>query len=216
MRNRLLSFIGLLLLAGCSTPQHEDAWRYQAAAATKAYGEHFLKDETVLIKSNYSHAERSAKQSSDLLPLARLYLSRCALNRAVLVDDPCNEFAQTLAVYDDPELGAYYAMLTNTLTPDAVDDLPYRYRRFAKAYLTDDVPAIHNALEGITPLRSRMVAASLVRDRLSEKEIEAIIDDASHLGYRRAVIAWMEYLRDVTADPHKRAQLQRKLELLTQ
>lgn len=214
MRQHTLLLTIVLLIAGCSTPQHEDAWRYQAATSTKAYAEHFLKDETILIKSNYSHAERSAKQSSDLLPLARLYLSSCALNRAVLVDDPCGDFATTQNLYDDAELDAYYAMLTQKLTPEAVGDLPYRYRSFARAYLKNDAKAIRSAIDTLSPLLSKMVAASLARDYLSEGQITSIIDDASKLGYRRAVIAWMKHLQSVTTDPQQRELLQKKLELL--
>jgi hypothetical protein len=206
----------ILLLAGCSTPQHEDAWRYQAAASTEAYGEHFLKDEKVQIQSNYSHAERSAKQSADLVPLARLYLSECALNRAVLVDDDCEKFVQTLPMQHDKELAAYYAMLNHTLTKKQVSDLPWRYRDFARAYLSKDANAIRRTVAATEPLRSRIVAASLVRDTLNESDIEALIDAISYLGYRRALLSWMAYLADITSDEQKRRLLLQKQELLTQ
>ena len=205
----------ILFFAGCSTPQHEDAWRYQAASATEAYGEHFLKDERVQIQSNYSHAERSAKQSADLVPLARLYLSECALNRAVLVDDDCEKFAKTIPMQYDPELTAYYAMLKGTLTQKQVGNLPWRYRSFARAYLAKDAKEIRSTVAAMEPLRSRLVAASLVRDTLQEADIDSLIDAMSYLGYRRALLAWMAYLGDITPDMQKRRRLQQKQELLT-
>lgn len=205
----------LFLLAGCAAPKHADAWRYQSAAATKAYGEHFLKDERVQVESNYSQAERTAKQSADLVPLARLYLSACALNIAVLVEDTCESFAQTRSVHDDAELAAYYAMLTGTMTETEVADLPNRYRSFARAYLSKKPEKIRNTVDGITPLRSRLVAASIARHYLTDQQLDVLISEASHLGYRRAVIAWMRYQKETTADAEKKLLLERKLELLT-
>lgn len=212
----IVTTLMILLFAGCSTPQHEDAWRYQAASSTKAYGEHFLKDEKVQIQSNYSHAERSAKQSADLVPLARLYLSECALNRAVLIVDECQKFAQTLPLQNDPELAAYYAMLNGTLDKKQISDLPWRYRDFARAYLAEDSKAIRSSVAALTPLRSRLVAASLVRDRLEEADIEALIEDISYIGYRRALLSWMAYLAATTSDIQKRQLLLEKRKLLMQ
>jgi hypothetical protein len=202
-------------LAGCSAPKHEDAWRYQSAAATKAYGEHFLKDERVQVESNYSQAERTAKQSGDLVPLARLYLSECALNIAVLVEERCEAFAQTRDVHDDAQLNAYYAMLTGSMTKSQVGELPQQYRSFARAYLSKELKKIRREVDGITPLRSRLVAASIARHYLTDKELDKLIGEASHLGYRRAVIAWMQYQKETTADAEKKLLLERKLELLT-
>ncbi len=210
----LFSTLVLIFFAGCATPQHEDAWRYKAAASTKAYGEYFLKDERVMIESNFSHAERAAKQSADLRPLARLYLSRCALNRAVLVDDACEAFTATMPVHDDAELSAYYDMLQSRLSPSQIDDLPPQYRRYAKALLSKDAAQIRKLLGSVTPLRSRLVAASVARSYLDDATIEAMIEEASYLGYRRAVTAWMQELHRVTSDAQKKALLERKLELL--
>ncbi|MDX1295092.1 MAG: hypothetical protein R3302_02425 [Sulfurimonadaceae bacterium] len=215
MRRALSITTVMILLAGCAAPQHEDAWRYQSAAATKAYGEHFLKDERVQIESNYSQAERTAKQSADLIPLARLYLSQCALNTAVLVDDPCSEFDRISDLHDDSEMKAYYAMLRGTLSSEQVRDLPSRYRSFARAYIEKEAEKIRRAVDGITPLRSRLVAASLVRHYLTDAQLDALISEASHVGYRRAVIAWMRFQMETTTDSDKKLLLERKLELLT-
>ena len=215
MTTRLLLLpLLLLVIAGCTTPQHEDSWRYEAAAATKAYGEYYLKEDWVLIESESIQAVRSAKQSADLMPLARFYLSRCALHRAVLLEDDCRDYLETAAVERYDELDAYYAMLEGNLTERRVWDLPYQYRDFARAVLKGDGARIRTAVAAVTPLQSQMVAASLGLEHLDEPLIEAIIDEASRLGYRRAVIAWMRYLEGVSADAAKREKLRNTLKLL--
>lgn len=211
---RWLLMLVPLLFAACSTPQHEDSWRYQAATATEAYAEHFLKDERLLVQSNYSHAERSARQSADLESLARLYLTRCALKRAVFEADGCEEAAELTLLLGDAGLSAYYAMLTASLPPEQISDLPPQYRRFGYALLSGDGDRICRTAMAVTPLRSRLVAAALVRDRLDPSDIETLIEDASHPGYRRAVLAWMRYLSDITTDPEQRSLLLKKLEYL--
>lgn len=212
---RTLPFLCLLLLlAACTTPQHEDSWRYEAAAATKAYGEYFLKEEWAMIESEAITAERHAKQSGDLMPLARFHLSRCALHHAVLMEDACSDYRETAEAERFPELDAYYAMLQKQLKTSQISDLPYRYRRFARTWMKRDSAGVSDAIRTMTPLQSKMVAASLAPEALDEPLIESIIDEASHLGYRRAVIAWMTYLKGVTSDGAKREQLQKKLDLL--
>lgn len=204
----------LLAFTGCTTPQHEDSWRYDAAAATAAYGEGFLKEDWVMVESEAIDAKRSARLSGDLLPLARFYLSRCALNHAVLLDDDCAEYLEVADAAPSEEHDAYYAMLTKQLKKSQVSDLPYRYREFARAWLVQDTQWIRRAIALLEPLQSKMVAASIALEQLDEATVESIIDGASHLGYRRAVIAWMRHLQKMTADASKRERLQKKLELL--
>jgi hypothetical protein len=204
----------LLTFSGCTTPQHEDSWRYDAAAATAAYGEGYLKEDPVMVQSEAIDAKRSARQSGDLVPLARFYLSQCALHHAVLIGDDCTDYLEVAAAAPSEEHDAYYAMLTKSLKKSQVSDLPYRYREFARAWLAQDVRWIRGAITTLEPLQSKMVAASVAREQIDETVIEAIIDGASHLGYRRAVIAWMRYLQEVTANPAKKERLQKKLDLL--
>jgi hypothetical protein len=212
----LLLFITALLLTftGCTTPQHEDSWRYDAAAATAAYGEGFLKEDWVMAQSEAIDAKRSARQSGDLLPLARFHLSQCALHHAIMADADCTEYLEIAAVEPSAEHDAYYAMLTKSLKKSQVSDLPYRYREFARAWLAQDQRWIRSAITALEPLQSKMVAASIALDYLDEPLIQSIIDGASHLGYRRAVIAWMRYLQEVTTDTSRKEHLQKKLDLL--
>jgi hypothetical protein len=215
MKTLLLLIPALLLtFTGCTTPQHEDSWRYDAAAATAAYGEGFLKGDWVMVESEAIDAKRSATQSGDLIPLARFHLSRCALHHAILTDANCTDYLEIAAVEPTDEHDAYYAMLNNSLKKSQVSDLPYRYREFGRAWLAQDPQWIRSAIAALEPLRSKMVAASVALEYLDAPLIRSIIDGASHLGYRRAVIAWMRYLQEVTADASEKEQLQKKLELL--
>lgn len=204
----------LLLLSACSTLQHPDQWRYDAAAATRAYGNAFLKGDDLMAEADYQAALRAAQQSADLLPLARLQLSRCALNRAVLIEDPCHAYRELSDLVDAPELVAYDAMLAGTLRRGQLESLPEQYRLFARARLNGDASAALSALQSISPLSSKMVAASTATELVDEATVTSIIDEASYRGYRRAVIAWMRHLAETTRDPRQKASLEKKLEVL--
>lgn len=213
IRRTLLPF--LVLLGACSTPRHSDQWRYDAAAATQAYGEYFLMDNDVMTASERQQALVASRQSADLLPFARFQLSRCALNRAVLIEDSCEAFREAAPTVHAPDLEAYYAMLTGTLDDAQTALLPVQYRAFARARLATDNAEAQAALRTMTPLRSKMIAASTAPELLDDALVESIIDEASYLGYRRAVLAWMRYQIRTTSNADKKALLQRKLELLT-
>jgi len=204
----------LFVLVGCSVPHHEDQWRYDAAAATRSYGDAFLKGDDIMAASAYEQALVASKQSGDLLPLARFRLTRCALNHAVLIDDDCSAYLEVAPVAPSPELEAYFAMLNGTLRHEQLLLLPPQYRSFFEARLANNPMAASKLLQAVTPLRSKMIAASSAPELLNDATIESIIDDASHFGYRRAVIAWTRYLIRTTSDAGKRTLLQRKLELL--
>lgn len=205
----------LVLLSACSAPRHQDQWRYDAADATLAYREHFLHDNALMRADAYRRALRASQQSADLLPMARLYLTRCALNKAVLIDDPCDAYADVSPLIDSAELDAYYAMLTGTLDTDRIEQLPEQYRPFARAVAAQDAAAVRTALRTLAPPTSRMIAASTVLDTLDEALVETIVHDASEHGYRRAVIAWMHHLLLITNDPKKKKRLEKKLELIS-
>jgi len=210
----LLALSGLLFFAACSTPQHEDDWRYQAAGSTQAYAEYFLKEERAMTQSRFSHAERSARRSADLEPLGRLYLTRCALEHAVLQPLHCDLLDDHPLLLEAPGLGAYRALLNGSLKAERIPDLPPQYRDFAAALLRGASGRAEALLPRIEPLSSRLVAASLVRERLDDAAIQALIAEASRLGYRRAVNAWLQQLCRVTGDPGVRERTRETLTLL--
>jgi hypothetical protein len=210
----LLPPLLMLLLAGCAAPRHADQWRYRAAEATLEYRDAFLEADDSLAAEAYEIAENAAKQSADLDPLARLYLSECALRLAVLDPSDCPRYRVLSRIHHDTSHDAYHALISGRLQHDQIVALPPQYRAFAAAYASDDIDRARQAAETITPLHSRLVASALIRDRLDEPQVEALVDAASHHGYRRAVIAWMTYLQQRTADPDKALHLGETLRLL--
>jgi len=214
MRTLLLLSL-IFFITGCSTKRPDNAWQYDAAASAKYAERYFLEGRYLLSQGEFRRAEKNAKQSGNMTPLARLYLGKCALNRSVLLEDDCREYTDIAALSDENELKSYYALLSGTLSAGEINDVPDQYRIFAAAYLKGDKKSIRKALENITPLTSKMVAASLSQEYLDEQIIESIIAEASHLGYRRAVIAWMRHLLSITKDEKKRNILKHKIGILT-
>ncbi|MEA3372607.1 MAG: hypothetical protein U9Q62_02835 [Campylobacterota bacterium] len=214
MRTLILTVVLLIMTAGCSTKRPDDAWRYNTATAYKYAEQYFLEDKTALAKSEYNQAESYAKQSADLTPLTRLYLSKCALNRSVLLEDACDEYQSIAHHSDDPSLSSYFALLNQNVRQEEISALPSQYRSFAKAYLAKNRHAIQKSIADIEPLTSQMIAASTARSYLDDMTIEMIIERASYFGYKRAVIAWMQQLIDTTDDDKKAALLKQKLSVL--
>lgn len=211
----LLLILPLLLMLGCTAKRPDDAWRYNTATAYKYAEQYFLEGKDSLAVSEFREAEKHAKQSADVIPLARLYLSICALNKAVLLDNGCASYLEVAPYADEPELYSYHALLTGTLENDQLRYLPERYRAFAGALLKQESASIRRLIGQMQPLSSKMIAASLAREHIDDAIMESIIQEASHFGYKRALIAWMTLLASTTADRERAEQLLNRLQIMT-
>ncbi len=214
MRTLILTFLLLIMISGCSTKRPDDAWRYNTATAYKYAEQYFLEGKNALAQSEYRRSESYAKQSADLTPLARLYLSKCALNRSVLLEDACDEYRSISEHSDDPSLPGYFALLSQDFRQKDISSFPPQYQPFAKAYLSKERHAIQKSIANIELLTSQMIAAAIAREYLDDATMETIIERASYFGYKRAVIAWMQQLIDTTDDAEKAARLKQKLSIL--
>ena len=211
----LWTFVALILLGGCTVKSPDNAWRHYAAASAEQAERYFLEGKPLLAKSAFRRAETHASQSADLGALARIQLQQCALNRAVLLGDDCEEYAKLAPLMHDDTLSSYHALLNGSLKEENIADLPRRYRDFARALAGRNSEKIRKAVTETKPATSMMVAASLAQEHLDDATVESVIDRASYFGYKRAVIAWMEYLAQTTADARKRDLLRQKIEVLT-
>ena len=208
--------IFLLIFTGCSFKSaQQDMWRKDAATSFDTYSNYYLKGETTLASVALKSAISSAKSSADLTPLSKIYLGTCALHIAVLIDDSCLEYkAIKDMLKEENNSWDYYHMLQKNFDKITIKNLPPQYADFVTAMQKKDFKSAFYSIKKMSQTSSKLIAASLMREHLNEKEIQNIIDVASFHGYKKAVIRWLEFLKEKSSDV-KKQKIQKMLDILT-
>lgn len=208
-----LLFISLLLLSACSFKSPPNQWQYKSTAAFDSYTKNFLSANDALAKNDLSRAISHAKQSADLEMLARVYLGVCALNISVGIDDECKDYLLISDLVDDKSLDAYYSFIT--LKPKyLVENLSSQYRDFALAIRERNFAKANSEILTIDKTTSKLLAAALIKDKLSEVTRDEMINIASFYGYKKSILFWLNEAMLNAVDEGKRKNLSKKISIL--
>ncbi len=214
MKTFVLFFITLLFLQSCSYVQPKNQWQYQTTSSLKAYIEHYLEGNTLRARSDLKNAREEASRSAALHTLIDVELSVCATDISILKPNPCPKASKLLKLDPDTNQKAYFDLLNNQLSPVQIDNLPSRYQNFAASLLAGDIETINNTIHTIEPITSRLLASALIKDKLSNKNIQNLIDTLSYHGYKQAILAWLTLQIDKEEDPKKQENLIEKRKVL--
>ena len=214
MKAVIFIFISLLLFQACSSPQPNNRWQYQATSSLHAYTKHYLEGNTLRAKADLAHAREEASKSVQLHTLIDIELSVCATNISVLEADPCDKAFDLLALDPDPTQKAYLDLLSNQLSSSQVKDLPQQYQDFATFLLANNIDEINDKIQYIEPISSRVLASALIKDQLTNKNIQELTDTLSYYGYKTALLAWLKFQIQKEDDLEKKEKLMAKLKVL--
>ena len=179
MINLLLSFTILVTLSACSYSKPKNAWQHQSANNFSEYTKHFLGDKKALAKSDLSRAVSNAKKSANLNTLARVYLGECALNISIGIEDKCSKYENIEGLVQDKELQEYYFYITGSLKKDECS--------------LEDLFELEN-------VKSQLLCASLIKNKLSKSDMKMLIETSSFHGYKSAVLFWLEQSKKYASD----------------
>lgn len=197
--------ITAILLLSCAAKNPPYEWRAASASAFASYTQSFLKGESITAEGELEMAIESAKSSANLEQLGSIYLGKCALNKAVGINDKCSEYNKIAHLLNAPNLKAYYNLLNQQSTQ--IELLPPQYQPFAQT----------KSFESVMPIdkpTSKLIAASLIKNSLTHAQREAMIQLASQYGYKKAVLFWLkESLKYSNHNAQKRV-LKQKIYLL--
>jgi hypothetical protein len=218
---RTLCLIFLFLLLGGCTSKPAPEWLAAGSEQLESYKRDTLTGgQPTITERHFQKAVEEIKKSGDLNLLGRAWLTRMALQVAVLGEIEEGEYGKIAAAKAVPANRNFYLFLTGDSA--AVDGalLPGQYRSFLKALRDGDVIKTGKEIAAMEedPL-SQLIAAGLsVRRHLeSEAILQAAVSAASRNGWKRALLAWLERLRafyEASGEVAKAAAVGRRIDLI--
>lgn len=204
----------ILIFTACSFATPKNDWQFKSSAAFSSYTRNFLSQKDVLARNDLKRAKSHATQGADLSALAKIYLGKCALDVSVGIVSQCKEYKEISNVTEDPKLDAYYALITQQIHKEQVDNLPNQYQSFTKNILNKDFKNANQEIQNMDKITSKLLCAGLIQDNITIKSIQNILDDASYHGYKKAVLFWLNIYKQKTTSKTQKALLTQKIAIL--
>jgi len=210
----------LLVIAGCSS-KPAPVWIDAGYQQLETFKRDFLTGRPPLVTElHFKMATEEIKKSGDLDLLGKAWLTRMALQVAVLEEIADGEYEKIAAALPVPANRNFYLFLTGK--SGMVDDalLPAQYRPFLKALQNGDTVVIVRRITEINDPLSRLIAAGLVVRSGPENGplFQVAVETASQNGWKRTLIAWLERLRlyhEKSGEVAKAATVRQRLDLIS-
>lgn len=109
----LLALAGLILLTACGSggPPPPD-WKTDSADLILRYQKYALLGENTLAERYFQQAVAATGGAGRVADTAHLWLVRCGIRRAMLIDDACTEYAELARIEPNAADQAYYRFVT--------------------------------------------------------------------------------------------------------
>lgn len=179
MRKLLVLSLAAALAACGNQPKVAD-WQMEAHGSLERYQQAYLTGDTRVADTEFTRARKELASTGQAGLVARAELTRCALQVASLMFEPCAGFEPLRADSPPPER-AYADFLAGRATPADAALLPAAYRNFGES------------VKGIEDPLSRLVAAGVLlqTERANPEVMQQAVDTASAQGWRRPLLAWL-------------------------
>lgn len=218
MKIFLYLFAFSILVFGCGSKPVPD-WKNVSYYQLESYKKSYLIGKTKIAELHFSKAIEEIKKSGDLKVMAMTYLTKYAVNVAVLEDFDDRDYLQIESVQQDTKSRNFYNFLKGAF--DQVDErlLPGEYGDFLKTLRQGREGDMKREIVNIKdPLSKLIVTGLLVRHhRCPEMILKAAADTASENGWKKALVAYLEKLQsfyEAEKEMEKAANVQRRIQLI--
>ena len=206
----------LLLFAGCGPkPLPWIAAGYQRMENFKT---DFLTGRPPIVTDmHFQKAVEEIKKSGDLDLLGKVWLTRMALQVAVLDEPEDGDYPKIEAAESVPVNRNFYLFLKGDAAADGAL-LPAQYRTFFAALNGGNAAETGAAVAKIDDPLSRLIAAGLaVRRAENEALLLTAVETASRNGWKRALLAWLKRLGafyEASGEAAKAAAVRQRIDLI--
>ena len=203
-------------LAACAGGPPVPDWQVKSVAHASRYTQAYLLGNERVARREFEQARQQAASTGQPEQVARVELTRCALQAASLDFAPCTGF-EALREDAPPAEAAYADWLAGQASAAQAALLPAAYRAIAAANAAAPADAAA-ALKAIEDPASRLIAAGvLMRSQRASPAVAALaVETASAQGWRRPLLAWLgvqQRLAQQSGQAEEAARLRRRMDL---
>lgn len=200
---------GAVWLAACASGPPAPDWSINAVGHLQRYEQAWLVGRSQAAGREFSSARAEVARTGRADLVARVELTRCAVQVASLDFAPCAGFTP-LAADAGPQERAYARYLRGQAQAGDAAVLPPQHRAIAAG--GTDLSAMADPL-------ARLVAAGVLlqQARMTPDQVASMVDTASQQGWRRPLLAWLGVqlkLAEQAGDEARAAQLRRRMDLV--
>jgi len=194
---KILIFLMIIVLTGCSSSVQAPAWQNKAASQLEEYKINFLTGKETSSEPHFARARKEISSGNDLNLLAIAYLTKYALHTACLESFDSVDFARLYRLEPNPANMAYCHFLKGNFSAVDAGFFPARYAGVLKAALSRDASAGIREISLIDDSFSRLVACGVwVRYLPVNEDILLLaISTASAAGWQKPLFAYLAKLQ---------------------
>ncbi|MCE5282805.1 MAG: hypothetical protein LLG93_11955 [Deltaproteobacteria bacterium] len=217
---KVLCLVALLVwIGGCGGSRPAPAWFASGHQQLETFKTDFLTGRaTLIVETHFQKAVEEIKKGGDLDLLGKAWLTRMALQRAVLEEMGEEEIRKIEAAQAVPANDNFHRFLAGDPRTDA-SLLPAPYQPFLAALQGGNAQAAAAAVAGIDDPLSRLIAAGLALQGRLETEalLQRAVETASQNGWKRALLAWLKRLGsfyEASGEAAKAATVRQRIALI--
>lgn len=209
----------LLLMAGCSS-KPAPVWIAAGHKQLETFKQDFLTDRSpVITEIHFRNAVEEMKKGGDADLLGKAWLTRMALQIAVLTETDAGDYPKIEAAEAVPANANFYRFLKGDTAAVNVSLLPESYRPFWETVRNGDAAKTAAAIAAIDDPLSRLIASGLAvrHEREKEEILRTAVVTASQNGWKRALRAWLERLKSfhqTAGEAAKASAIQSRIDLM--
>ena len=219
MRKIICLMMFSILLVGCGSSKPVPDWTYASFNQLDNYKKSCLIGKERIAEAYFNKAVDEIKSSGDLDILARAYLTKYAVQVAVLEAFDGREYLRIDAVEPVLQNKNFYSFLKGAF--DNVDEklLPQQYAGFFRTFKSGKKDAVAYEISKMENPLSKLIAIGLLvkKDKYDEIDLKLAIDIASEKGWKKALLAYLGKLQSfykTNTQQDKAANVEKRIQLI--
>jgi len=219
MRRIICLMVLIFLLVGCGSSKPVPDWTDASFNQLDNYKKSYLSGKERIAEAYFNKAVDEIKSSGDLEILARAYLTKYAVQVAVLEAFDDREYLRIDAVEPVLQNKNFYSFLKGSF--DNVDEkqLPQQYAGFFRAFKSGKMDDVAHEITKMDTSLSKLIAIGLFvqKNKNDEIELKLAIDIASQNGWKKALLAYLNKLQsfyEMNSKPDKAAHIAERIQLI--
>jgi hypothetical protein len=186
----------MVFLMNCGGSPSIPDWTYVSFNHLEDFKKAYLEGKTEVAALHFQRAVAEIKKSGDLNLLAKAYLTRYAVQAALVESFPDDDFLKIQTAEANPANAVFYALLKGNFSQADRDLLPPQYSRTVADILAarrDSIAADVRQIE--VPLSRLVMTGLLVRYGYESTELlNGAVETASRQGWKKALLVYLERL----------------------